>query len=227
MQFNIGGRSNHLKEVNVKRVKLLIGVLSCHKYAARREACLATWANVDARDDVDLVFILGDSRHPAPRREAHLLHCPCPDDRDSLSLKTRLFCQWAIENYEFDFLFKCDDDTYVHIDRLLQCGTKGDYVGSPIPGRPHYVHPSGGAGYRLSRKAAQHVAVSSVPLVSYEDWLVWRILTNAGVQLQSDSRFVYNNDVRPTGENDQITCHWCSPDVMLEIHCALSRGEAD
>ena len=64
--------------------------------AARRDACLETWANVKHRDDVDLVFILGDGQSPWPVREGCLLHCPCPDDYDSLSMKTRWLCLWAI-----------------------------------------------------------------------------------------------------------------------------------
>lgn len=204
----------------MERVKLLIGVLSCHMYAARREACLETWANVSQRDDVDLVFILGSGQSSQPVREGCLLHCPCPDDYDSLSLKTRWFCLWAIANHTFDFLFKCDDDTYVQIDRLLLCDTPGDYVGGAIPGHI-YGHASGGAGYRLTRNAAIHVAAFLTSKASYEDWLVWNVMTGAGITLRSDGRFNYNCDRWPAQDNDQITCHWCSEQKMREIHEGL------
>src|SRR4051794_37231161 len=105
----------------MKRVKMLIGVLSCHRHEARRAACLETWADVRERPDVDLVFLLGGGPRTGPAREGCLLHCPCPDDYDSLSLKTRWLCLWAVTNYSFDYLFKCDDDTYVEVDRLLRC----------------------------------------------------------------------------------------------------------
>lgn len=203
------------------RVKTMIGVLSCQKYAARREACLATWANVAHRDDVDLVFLVGDKRLTVPKRDGPLLYCPCDDDRDSLSLKTRLFCLWATARVDFDFLFKCDDDTYVHVDRLMECETRGDFVGYPIPGRPGLTHPSGGGGYRLSRRAAEHVGACRPQRVSFEDWLVWRILTSVGIQLSPDSRYGYNCDTPPARENSQITCHWCSPEAMLQIHQSL------
>ena len=108
----------------------------------------------------------------------------CPDDYNSLSLKTRWLCLWAITNFMFDFLFKCDDDTYVHVDRLLKCDTHGDYVGCDIPGHD-YPHASGGAGYRLSRNAAIHVATFLNGSASYEDWMVWKLLTNAGMPLRS------------------------------------------
>lgn len=52
---------------------------------------------------------------------------------------------------------------------------------------PEFTHPSGGAGYRLSRNAALLVAATAVHAAAYEDWLVLRVLTNVGIELQSDS----------------------------------------
>ncbi len=199
---------------------MLIGVLSCHNYAARREACLATWADVGQRDDVNLIFIVGGGRGPLPVRDGCQLFCPCPDDYGSLSLKVRWLCLWAIANYNFDFLFKCDDDTYVHLERLLGCDTPGDYVGGTIPGH-EYRHASGGAGYRLTRDAAIQVANSLMTKAWYEDLLVWNLLTAAGIPLQPDARFHYNSEPFPARDNDQITCHWCGQERMHEIHRGL------
>jgi hypothetical protein len=204
----------------MKRVEMLVGALSCRRHTTRREGCLRTWADVGGRDGVDLLFVLGGGAAPWPVREGCLLHCPCPDDYDSLSMKTRWLCLWAMINYRFDFLFKCDDDTYVHMDRLLDCDIPGDYVGGPIPGHP-YAHASGGAGYRLTPRAAMTVATSTMRLASYEDLLVWQVLTNAGIPLRSDSRFGYNCLRWPEPDNDQITCHWCSDRRMREIHEGL------
>jgi hypothetical protein len=44
-------------------------------------------------------------RQAWPVREGPLLHCPCPDDYDSLSMKTRWLCIWATIYYRLDFLF--------------------------------------------------------------------------------------------------------------------------
>jgi hypothetical protein len=207
-------------EASAKRVKVILGVLSCHKHATRRDACRETWANVKQRDDVDLVFILGNGTGQWPVRDGCLLHCPCPDDYDSLSLKTRWLCLWAIANYTFDYLFKCDDDTYVHVDRLVNCDAQGDYVGCEIPGHI-YGHASGGGGYRLTRHAATQVGTYLMSSASYEDWLVGNLMTSVGIPLRSDSRFNYNCDRLPAPDNDQITCHWCSEQRMREIHQRL------
>ena len=201
----------------MEHLKMLIGVLSCHRYASRREACLETWADVRHRPDVDLVFVLGDGPTTGPVRDGCLLHCPCPDDYGNLSLKTRWLCLWAIANYGFEFLFKCDDDTYVNVDRLLTCDVQGDYVGGGIPGHI-YPHASGGAGYRLTPRAAIQVAAYLTTPASCEDWLVWKVLTGAGIPLRSDSRFNYNCERPPARDNDQITCHRCNERRMREIH---------
>ena len=63
----------------------------------------------------------------------------CPDDYASLPQKTRGFCRWALANAEFEYLFKCDDDTYICLDRLLAVPSGLDYcgwkLGSPAPAR--------------------------------------------------------------------------------------------
>lgn len=49
------------------------------------------------------------------RRQASLVH------------KTREFCRWALTQ-DFDYLFKCDDDTFVVTDRFLKFDPAGrDY----------------------------------------------------------------------------------------------------
>jgi len=51
-----------------------------------------------------------------------------------LPQKTRWFCAWAIANCEFDYLFKCDDDTYVCLERLLASPRGAKYVGHDLGG---------------------------------------------------------------------------------------------
>jgi hypothetical protein len=65
------------------------------------------------------------------------------------------------------------------------------------------------------------LATSTMRLASYEDLLVWQVLTNAGIPLRSDPRFGFNDLPWPSPDNDQITCHWCSDHRMREIHEGL------
>jgi mannosyltransferase OCH1-like enzyme len=206
---------NHQTHVKPRRVKLVIGALSAQAYEQRRQACLSTWADVNERDNVDLVFIVGGGTGAVPTREGHVLRCPCPDDYLSLPQKTRWFCLWALMNYDFEYLFKCDDDTYVDVDRLLHCGVAGDYVGYDIAG-----FASGGAGYLLSPRAATNVVARMLESTGPEDVLVQKALAQAGMEFTPDSRFYAWNDRAPRSDNDLITSHYCGPDLMPTVHQA-------
>src|SRR6185369_3027686 len=45
--------------------------------------------------------------------------CGCPDDHMHVIDKTLYAAKYAIDN-DFDYLFKCDDDTFVYLDRLVR-----------------------------------------------------------------------------------------------------------
>ncbi|PQO43821.1 hypothetical protein [Blastopirellula marina] len=199
--------------------KLLIGVLSAEKYHARRQACRETWANCAAYEQVDLVFLIGDPQASLPYREADVLYCPCPDSYESLPQKTRWFCLWALASSPFDFLFKCDDDTYVAVERLLAILPSADYVGHDIGG-----YASGGAGYLLSREAAMTVAGRMTAATGAEDWLASQALFCAKIPFVADSRFhAWNNRV-PQTDNDQITTHYCKAQLLHRIHRRLCNN---
>ena len=108
--------------------------------------------------------------------------CPCPDDYPSLPQRTRWFCRWALAQNDWDYLFKCDDDTYVSITRLSLYDLAGrDYVGAEW--KPGVGYGSGGAGYFLSRKAATAVAERLEQPCGAEDALVGQVLRSAGLAL--------------------------------------------
>jgi len=207
--------------------KLMIGVLSCKQYAERRIACSETWMSDATKTGVDTFFSIG-----APEmflgRNGDILFCPCQDDYFSLPLKTWFMCRYAL-TMGADFLFKCDDDTYVRVERLLAKLEEGhDYTGFDV-GTPQGLLPyaSGGAGYILSRKAMRWVV--SRPYVcrnradTFEDLYVGNLLRSNMVPFVADNRFSPGKDLFPTPENDVITGHYISPAHMRNIQCAFSQ----
>lgn len=103
-----------------------------------------------------------------------LKDCPCDykfftDEELGLDYKsatirpdrTRGMCKYALEN-GYDYLFRCDSDTYVWLNRLLACGfEQHDYMGYCIeffPPLPSKRTAHGGIGFFLSRRAMQIVA---------------------------------------------------------------------
>ncbi len=205
--------------------RILIGGLSAWKYPERRRLCLSTWMRDADALGVPSVFLLGCPTAAAPEQIGpHALALPCPDDYASLPLRTMWFCRWATQysvlSTQYDYLFKCDDDTYISLPRLLAFDPTGrDYIGAEW--RPGVGYASGGAGYFLSRKAAAIVAerLESYP-TGAEDLLVGQVLRAAGIELSIDPRFVPfgSPDRRPRADNDLITLHAAAAELIQASH---------
>jgi hypothetical protein len=200
--------------------KIVIGALSGLQHDARRRRCRETWLADSRRLGVNAVFLIGAKEYTSsPFCLGDLLLLPCPNDYPSLPQRTRWFCRWALEQNEWDYLFKCDDDTYVSIERLKEYDFNGrDYIGGEWTAGVGYA--SGGAGYFLSRRAAGIVAETLTAELGDEDVLVGRAMEAAGIKFYSDDRFVgYGNyDKRPRACNSTITTHSISADIFYQSH---------
>lgn len=226
--------------------RILIGALSAWKYPERRRRCLATWMRDADALGVPSVFLLGCPTAVAPEQIGpHALVLPCPDDYASLPQRTMWFCRWAVGQrtevrnqrselptsdfrplisdlrpLPWDYLFKCDDDTYISMPRLLAFDPAGrDYIGAEW--RPGVGYGSGGAGYFLSRRAAEIVAerLATHP-TGAEDLLVGRVLKETGIELSIDPCFVPfgSAERRPRADNDLITLHAAPEELILASH---------
>jgi hypothetical protein len=217
-------------------MRIMIGALSCWKYKERRDRCVETWMREeDAVKDTSpgerprylhptehtitrSVFLMGSPGLEAPELTGRYLLLPGPSDYFSLPQRTRAFCQWAISRDDWDYLFKCDDDTYVSISRLLRYPLTADYIGSEWA--PGVGYASGGAGYFLSRKAAEVVAEHLTQKEGPEDVYVRDALASQGIPFTRDQRFVAlgNEELRPRADNDLITLHRVPPDLFYKTH---------
>ena len=215
-------------------MNVLIAVLSCRGYETRRESQRDTWMK-DIREwsgvNVDCRFFLGGQEprfflEQEPSIWSDEVFLACDDRYDALPSKIAAIARWALDA-GYDFIFKCDDDTYVRPSRLLASGFQGcDYLGF-IEDRdchlraypfPVYPHAQGGPGYWLSRKAMQVVA-SQLPNIPQEDFAVGEALARAGIPASHDERYVHvpefpQEGVRP----DFISLHKCDPAEMHRVH---------
>ena len=193
--------------------RIIIGALTAWQLLERRRLCLDMWmADADAMN-VDALFLFAAARLAVPELLGnHSLALPCLRDAyDRLPQLTRGFCQWALTRTDWDYLFKCDDDTYTSIPRLLNYDLAGrDYVGAEW--RPGVRYGSGGAGYFLSRRAAEIVAENLTQITGPEDLLVGKVLRDAGIKFSIEPRFVPFGtiDKRPKRNNALITVHACA-----------------
>ncbi len=194
-------------------MKVLLAILSCardqHLERLQRETFL--------RDcPVDHRFFRGfGPRLPAPCADTVFLDVD--DGFPSLPFKTGAALRWALAE-GYDYVFKCDTDTYARPERLLASGFEAsDYAGyfryDPGPG----AYASGGSGYWLSRKAMEIAADYAFfldhqnherfePSTRGEDLQVGWAMRDAGILCRKDERYRLTAP-GPTARNYTITLH--------------------
>jgi len=92
---------------------------------------------------------------------------------------------YAINWDDWQYLFKCDDDTYVAVARLLAYDIAGrDYIGGDWTRGVGFA--SGGGGYFRSRRAAEVVAENLDEETGPEDALMRDKLRSTGIELCLD-----------------------------------------
>lgn len=146
--------------------KNLIAVKSCAQDQSQgfNEVIRETWRK-DIFDEALVYFFFGRTRNILKPDEVEL---NCDDGYYSLPQKTLAILRWSLE-HGYDFTFLCDTDTFVNPQKLFACGFENydltGYIGGNTAGI-YFTWPSGGAGYWLSRKAAQLI----VDAPAYPDW---------------------------------------------------------
>jgi hypothetical protein len=149
------------------------------------------------------------------------------DSFNGITEKTVAMYKWALgEGY--DFVFKCDLDTLVRPNLLLESGFETfDWVGGQ-----NSFFASGGAGYVLSKKAMGYVVEAGGAPGHEEDVHIARILLAHGMELHNDPRYQF---VPGAVMNDStITYHLSSvrewyfkgykPEMLLEAWADQKAG---
>ena len=115
---------------------------------------------------------------------------PVSDAYEALPNKTRGICRWAAE-HQYDFLFTCDDDTYVVPERLLASNFEHhDYSGrfrGPSGGYP--APYCSGFAYWLSKRALCIVAEQPLTADRADDRWIGNVLHEAGIKGALDARY--------------------------------------
>ncbi len=200
--------------------KILVGICSSRANRGRRDAVRETWL-ARPQDGMECVFFLG-SDAPLPE-EPDTVVLECPDDYDHLPSKVLKFFSHCLENFDFEWLFKCDDDTYVALDRLRDLvSPEFDLIGNGFLNTRGA--PSGGAGYLLSRRMVELLAsASGLPATGAEDMVVGQAAIRLGARVHATERLCWNNGGYPAQDNTIVTSHWCTPDRLRVIHANLAE----
>lgn len=209
--------------------KILIAILACHKRTNYCDYQRITW--IKDIKYADHRFFFGVGAHEF--QKADEVRLDVPDDYPNLALKVRGISEWAVK-HDYDFVFKCDDDTFVNPVRLLNSGfEKHDYVGEArvLDGLGKFI--CSGGGYWLSRKALQALAESPTeehfkprhmalngPEKWQEDRWVAEVLQKRGIRPANDRRCTS----KEFADDETVIAKWEYPaEKMLEEYQRIKQ----
>ncbi|MBP7951554.1 MAG: hypothetical protein KA004_18075 [Verrucomicrobiales bacterium] len=202
-----------------KQWHIVVGVCSCANHRQRREAVRKTWA-AQAPPGVKVLFFTEacdpDERIWSGGKEGDVVLVETEGDYPALPAKVEGFFRSIVNSCRFDYLFKCDDETYLRLDRLACITAVGDFVGSETASGTGSV--SGGAGYSLARPLVELIASTGLPPLGTEDVLVTELLRRAGILPAWDERLRMDHADWPSADNSIISAHGVSPELMHQMH---------
>jgi len=200
-------------------VTLLVLVTSAPGNTAVRQTIRGTWLS---KEDAHVrhFFVVGDRNLNSKQaydlsleKEEHrdLMVLPMFDSYATLTNKVLKSLEFSQKNFKFDFLLKCDDDTFVDLARVLEelnqnpdpllywgffdgrapVMTKGKWADPSYRLCDHYVPYALGGGYVLGKSVVEFVASNSRLLVEYnsEDVSLGTWLAGTKVNRKHDPRF--------------------------------------
>lgn len=217
-------------------MKILVSILTCSQTQHQADACLDTWIQYIKKPH-DYIFY-GDEKQSLTLNKTINCSPELGENRSRLPEKTFKMLNESIK-YDWDFLFKCDDDTYLSFDRLVEYIKNFDsshplYIGSKI--HNHGIkYAQGGSGYILTRSSV-HKCINSLKLFVLnskenkiaEDYSVGKALHMEGIDLLQCNDFSCPspNNVRIDNtipakdilELNTITSHYVNPQTMRYIY---------
>jgi hypothetical protein len=226
-------------------IRVLIAVPACSKYdygkyamgvprvsENRIEGIRGTWWKdfQDLKTPFEVVHKLfyGQGLQRLPLADEVLLDVA--DDYTNLPHKMRAIWNWGVEN-KFDFIYKCDDDTFVYVDRMLKSGfERYDYFGFGDEKDYKGQYISGGSGYWLSSKAAKLVVAAGAPDSTdpnywAEDYRTGQVMSANNIRMNKDPRFLVShlNNHYITVEalpefHDYVSMHACTVAQMEQLY---------
>ena len=233
--------------------------LTCIKYEQTRvKTIMGTWA----KDHLDVVTFLGDRHVETP--QGQVLQINCMDPKDAYPPLTdnpyedaphKMFNAFrALADAENDWLFFCDDDTYVKISLLEEYIRKTEEAfgkehvavwGKNMLGNYErdrsLAYPSGGAGYLVNRATLQKVrpfldAVERSTPDAWSDVMLGFALRSANIPIIDDGVFFdlsFEDEWKEwqwsqgeVNKTPAVSYHYMTPERMIALHQLLENKPA-
>ena len=167
--------------------KILIAVMTCHKR-------LNTWVKAVRETWLPLVPKYADVRFFVGQGEPYwsvpsdTIRLDCPDDYAGIPEKVRAIMKWSVA-HGYTHTLKCDDDVVLKPVPLLSSGYQNyDFIGKENRPLSPFPVPMG-FNYWLSRKCAEIVSKSPLPIDHDDERWVAEMLSKEGILLHNDDRY--------------------------------------
>jgi hypothetical protein len=196
--------------------KIFIIICSCNKDKSLnlRKSCRSTWL-VDIPKNINYKFFVGDGYGGD---EDDVVNLDVDDSYWGLPNKVRRIYEWLFENgIDFDYIFKCDDDTYVKTEKIHDLISDGhDFVGNVFLDDESKKFASGGAGYFLSKSLLEKILKEKIPKRGLEDVTFSKLALKNTKNYKSSDKLYYNRE--GLVDDDMVTAHWLTPGTMIRHH---------
>jgi hypothetical protein len=200
--------------------KFVIAITS-HRGSNLRDLCRSGWIKRwGNHPDIAWFFVVGNDYVAANTiTEPNVVTLDCHDDYDRLPDKTRATFHYALSTYDFKYLVKCDEDSWLHIPRLLELEKLDkEYIGDNHGYRCRlwfknamHDYGHGGAGYIVSKRAARLcIQNMSTGHGGCEDLIVGWLMKKYNIPLHDEPRlqFDFKDELVPKPTNEMISSHY-------------------
>jgi len=168
-----------------------------------------------------------------------IIRVPVVEDYFKLTIKTLEFFKWADSTYQTQWVFKCDDDSFVRVDKLLRDlqhrSSSSLYMGKMWTGTPvdrridsatpfsQYNTFAAGAGYAVSWDLVSYIVRHATDLHMYpaEDVAVGMWLAPLKMDVVDHPHF---HSFQEGCDKDMIVQNPASPKVMREVFFHTVNG---
>jgi len=220
-QLEETGLENNLPLFTGPSVSLLVLVLSSPGNNQLRSTIRQTWLSLSKKNhNFQSYFVVGDRGLNTKQvydlaqeksRHSDLVVLPLHDTYADLTKKLVKTLEFANKNFKFDFVLKCDDDTFVDVERVVAelaelqdpflywgffdgrapVQTRGKWADSSYKLCDRYVPYALGGGYVLGRELVSFIAENARMLELYnsEDAAMGAWLGGFKVTRKHDTRF--------------------------------------
>lgn len=220
-------------------MKMLVAILTYEGTQSNADACIKTWVQ-DLKSPHEYYFYGSKTQS---EKMPKTWNCE-PDDGEArfrLPQKTYKMLVKSLD-HDWDFLFKCDDDTFVDFGNLVKLLEKYDpktdlYLGGKIVNP--FPYGQGGGGYVLTRGAIKKCINSLKHLYNdtsknkrAEDYSVGLALKEQGINL-THTDLLSTPDPNTAKQNQsvcidaiikerKITTHYVTPETMKAIYGSIN-----